>query len=639
MTGPHSHLSPLPHLPHPNTMPVALEETGTFPRIEPHPIAENQVTVGRYLAYRLEEAGVKEFFGVPGDYNFGILDELQKGKRLRYIGCANELQAGYAADGLSRSISSAPGQTRPPLGVVVVTFTVGALGMCNAVAGAFAEDVALLVVSGSVNTGEFGSGRVAHHTTGLEGRYDLAIETMKGMTCWTGRIKTPTNAVSMIDQAISEAILCRKPSYIEIPTNLALQPLPTGLASPFPLLHPIYETPPTSLLDAAASAFTAVWNASSSPVVLIGPKTRRFSALTAVHAFLPKLGCAVAIQPHAKGCVPENPGWRFAGTYWGPCSSSAELARIVEASDLVVCVGGQWSDYSTAGFQTKLKEDRVLDVGPERVRLPDGREARIAMPALLSALLDAQLHQKPASWDAFAGSGARAHEPNSETSRGEAPLTRKEIVDALQHRLRPGSALVLEIGNSQFDGAMLRLQDVEAEMQFQYGAIGYATPAALGFALGDPTREVVLLVGDGALQVTAQAISTMIASGADVLIVLENNSGNTIEASFREVLHKGSYNSIPSWDYAALPALFGGGRGYLADTPESLEKSFDEAFAGKGVRLVECRIGRQDAGKGLEKWCVLRSFRRIRVTYWRRDPRARGKLVGEWTTRRFVPSP
>src|ERR1700748_2111190 len=114
-------------------------------------------TVGTYLATRLEQVGVRDYFVVPGDFNLILLDQILENPRLRMIGCCNELNAGYAADGYARSNGVA---------AMVVTYSVGGLSALNAVACAYAEDLAALVISGGINSDSEFDGRVIPHALG-----------------------------------------------------------------------------------------------------------------------------------------------------------------------------------------------------------------------------------------------------------------------------------------------------------------------------------------------------------------------------------------------------------------------------------------------------------------------------------------
>ncbi len=102
-----------------------------------------QHNIGTYLAELLEAIGLEHYFTVPGDYNLVLLDQMLKNPNLKMIGCCNELNAGYSADGYARARGVA---------AVFPTFTVGSLSMVNAIAGAYAEDLPIIVISGEPNS-------------------------------------------------------------------------------------------------------------------------------------------------------------------------------------------------------------------------------------------------------------------------------------------------------------------------------------------------------------------------------------------------------------------------------------------------------------------------------------------------------
>ena len=114
-------------------------------------------TVGDYLLDRLAELGVTEVFGVPGDYNLEFLDHIVAHPRLRWVGNANELNAGYAADGYGRLRG---------MSAVVTTFGVGELSAANAIAGSYAEHVPVVHIVGGPSKDAQGTRRALHHSLG-----------------------------------------------------------------------------------------------------------------------------------------------------------------------------------------------------------------------------------------------------------------------------------------------------------------------------------------------------------------------------------------------------------------------------------------------------------------------------------------
>jgi len=113
-------------------------------------------TVAGYLLSRLKELGVDHLFAVPGDFVLGFLNEALRSE-VACVGTCNELNAAYAADGYARLRG---------LGAFATTFGVGELSALNGVAGAFAEGVPVVAITGTPSLGSFRKGTLLHHTLG-----------------------------------------------------------------------------------------------------------------------------------------------------------------------------------------------------------------------------------------------------------------------------------------------------------------------------------------------------------------------------------------------------------------------------------------------------------------------------------------
>lgn len=137
-------------------------------------IASPDANLGRHLARRLVEIGVEDVFSVPGDFNLTLLDHLIAEPRLKNVGCCNELNAGYAADGYARSRG---------VGACVVTFTVGGLSVINAIAGAYSENLPIICIVGGPNTNDYGTNRILHHTIGLPD-FSQELRCFQTVTCY-----------------------------------------------------------------------------------------------------------------------------------------------------------------------------------------------------------------------------------------------------------------------------------------------------------------------------------------------------------------------------------------------------------------------------------------------------------------------
>ena len=164
-------------------------------------------TVSSYIISRLQEIGIKHVFGVPGDYVLDFLDEIVTSP-IQWVGTCNELNAGYAADGYARLNGA---------GAAVVTYGVGGLSILNAVAGAFAEHVPLIVISGAPPAQRRNSGAMVHH---LVSNYYLQLDIYKKITADAVLLTDANTAPDEIDRVIQNAISRKLPGYIELPADM-----------------------------------------------------------------------------------------------------------------------------------------------------------------------------------------------------------------------------------------------------------------------------------------------------------------------------------------------------------------------------------------------------------------------------------
>jgi pyruvate decarboxylase len=545
-------------------------------------------TVGKYLATRFEQIGLKHYFMVPGDYNLVLLDELLSNKNVEQIGCCNELNAAYAAEGYARINGC---------GAVVTTFNVGAFSALNGIAGAYAERLPVIFVSAGYNSNDPSKNHLLHHTIAT---HDLAYqyEMFEKVTCAAVRILHPDDAPSLIDHAIGTALRERKPAYIEIACNLsnALCPEPAQLK----VLGASEGSDPSALDEAVMHARTLLANAER-PVLLAGPHLRPFGAVEGFRQLAEALGCAVAVMPAAKGFFPEEHR-QYIGVYLGDVSSPG-CQGIMDWADLVMACGPVFNDYTTVGWTALPDRERLINVEPRSVIFPDSECTNVMMADLLSAIAksvaknDTSLveHQRT-------NRGSKtAVQPDMDT----APLTRAEMCRQIEGDIDAKTTLLVETGDSWFNGIYRRLPDgARFEIEMQWGSIGWAVPATFGYGMGlEPERRLVSVIGDGSFQLTAQEVANMIRYGQETLIFLVNNRGYVIESE----IHEGPYNYFKNWDYAGLLSVFnaeeGRGLGLMATTAGELTTAIKKARAHTGGPvLIECQIAHDDCTPQLLAW-------------------------------------
>ncbi|CAM0907474.1 unnamed protein product [Alopecurus aequalis] len=566
----------------------ALACPATFPA--PSFAASAEATLGRHLARRLVQVGVSDVFGVPGDFNLTLLDHLIAEPGLRFVGCCNELNAGYAADGYARVKG---------VGACAVTFTVGGLSVLNAIAGAYSENLPLICIVGGPNSNDYGTNRILHHTIGLPD-FSQELRAFQTVTCYQAVVNNLDDAQEQIDKAISTALKESKPVYISISCNLAGVSHPTFSLDPVPyFLSPRMSN--QMGLEAAVEATVQFLDKAVKPVMVAGPKLRVAKAGAAFAELADASGYAVATMPSAKGMVAETLP-RFLGTYWGAVST-AFCAEIVESADAYVFAGPIFNDYSSVGYSFLLKKEKAVIVQPDRVTVGNGPAfGCVMMKDFLSALAK-RVTKNTTAYENY----KRIFVPDGQVSESEPgePLRVNVLFKHVQKMLTGDSAVIAETGDSWFNCQKLKLPDgCGYEFQMQYGSIGWSVGALLGYAQGARDKRVIACIGDGSFQVTAQDVSTMLRCEQNSIIFLINNGGYTIEVE----IHDGPYNVIKNWNYTGLVDAIHNGEGKCWTTKvtceEELTAAIETATGEKQdcVCFIEVIAHKDDTSKELLEW-------------------------------------
>lgn len=547
---------------------------------------KKSITIGRYLANRLVEAGLEDYFAIPGDYNLILLDELLKVEQLSQIYCCNELNAGYAADGYARAKG---------LAAAFVTYSVGGLSIVNAAAGAYAEDLPVIFVSGAPNTNAAARNRLLHHTL-AKVNYRYVRDMFAEVTVDAVTVQHHDEAAAQIDHAIGQALYHSKPVYIEIACNIAAMEISVPSS---PLLLPVHQSSSTALEEALDHA-SKLLNDATKPVLVGGSKLRSSRAIEAFHSLSTASGYATAGMAAAKGMVDETCK-QYIGTYWGAVSSPA-CGEIVESADAYIFVGAIFNDYSTVGYNLLLKPEHTIEVNTHAVKIAGTIYNQVVMRDFLQGLA-ARVEKNDAALKAFHRIEGEATEPKH--LAGDAAISTRYAFAKIEGMLDDKTTVVAETGDSWFNGLRLKLpRDCRFEIQMQYGSIGWSVGAALGYQVAvQGQRRVIALIGDGSFQMTAQEVSTMIRYGQSPIIFLFNNGGYTIEVE----IHDGPYNKINNWNYAALVDVFNceGQHRCLARqarTAGELDEAVAEALDFKGLCFIEVFLDKDDCNKNLLKW-------------------------------------
>ena len=500
-------------------------------------VAESVYTVGDYLLDRLAELGVSEIFGVPGDYNLEFLDHIVAHPAIRWVGSANELNAGYAADGYGRLRG---------MSAVVTTFGVGELSAANAIAGGYAEHVPVVHIVGGPSKDAQGARRALHHSLG-DGDFEHFLRISREITCAQANLM-PATARREIDRVLSEVREQKRPGYILLSTDVARFPTEPPEE---PLPHYTGGTSPRALALFTEAAAELI--AGNQVTVLADLLVHRLQVVKELEALL-----AADVVPYAtlmwgKSLLDESSP-NYLGIYAGSASAPAVRAAIEEAPVLVTA-GVVFTDMVSGFFSQRIDPARTIDVEQYQSSVAGRVFAPLEMGAALEALAQILVRRgitSPPVPPAPDGPSAQT----AETPARDRPLTQQMLWDRLCVALTPGNVVLADQGTSFYGMADHRLpRGVTFIGQPLWGSIGYTLPAALGAGVAHPDRRPVLLIGDGAAQLTVQELGTFSREGLSPVIVVVNNDGYTVERAIHG--ETAPYNDIVGWKWTDIPNALG----------------------------------------------------------------------------------
>jgi TPP-dependent 2-oxoacid decarboxylase len=455
-------------------------------------------------------------------------------------------------------------------------------------AGAYAEHVPVVHVVGAPALATQAQHRAVHHTLG-DGAFGRFAAMHADITC-ARAVLDPGNAVAEIDRVLTEVRDRCLPGYLLLAADVAETAVPRAAA---PLPAPADRTDPEALAaftDAARRLLDAAGSADA-VAVLAGLLVHRFGAAERLAKVLAAGELAHAVTPWAKSLVDESaPG--FAGTYAGATGSTGATRRVVEDAGALVLAGVQFTDLNSGLFSQRITRSRTIEIGAGAAGVGAATFAPVALPAALAALepLVAALPRttRPAA--------PAAADPDATDADGD-PLGQAALWRETAAFLRAGDVVLADQGTAFYGMAPHRLPaGVTFVGQPLWASIGYTLPALLGACAGAPGRRGVLLIGDGAAQMTVQELGTVLRLALPAVVVVVDNDGYTVERAIHGPDEP--YNDIGRWDWTAVPALFGGGDRAEAVRVETVGE-LRAAFAGAAAHpdrftLVQAVVPRDD---------------------------------------------
>ncbi|HCE45742.1 MAG TPA: preprotein translocase subunit Tim44 [Lentisphaeria bacterium] len=538
---------------------------------------ESQYTVGKYLIRRLQQVGVNHVFGVPGDYVLSFFSMLEKSE-IDLVCTCNELNAGYAADAYSRVNG---------IGAVCVTYGVGGFSLLNAVVGAYAERVPMIVISGAPRLAERRHHHLLHHTFG---DMDLQSRIYEQATVYSAVLSNPASAGRQIDEAITACLRSRRPVYIEIPmdiVNLACPP-----ARDISIDRTIHSDA-GSLAEAVEEA-AAMMDSAKKPAILAGVEVHRLGIRDELRKFITHAGIPFATSLLGKSVISERHPL-FTGIYGGAASWESARRTVLDA-DILLSLGVLMTDIELGGRRSIQDQSRMILANSDNVRIKHHIYNHVSLQDFINRLGRKISRRKITPPGISYPYGKPDRKINLD---GSGPITVNGFYTRINRFIGRENMLTADSGDSLLSAANLFLpEDVMFINQSFYLSIGYAVPATLGMCLAMPGKRPIAFVGDGAFQTTAQELSTIIKLNLNPVIFVSNNQGYLTERLLNE---DGLFNDVNVWKYHKLADVFSGGIGLQVKTNSELEDALagiksnpDSAF------IVELVFDKWDCSENLK---------------------------------------
>jgi len=535
------------------------------------------VRVGDYLIERLRAHGVAHVFGVPGDFVLGFMKDLEESP-LTLITTCDEQGAGFAADAYARLRG---------LGAVCVTYGVGGLKVTNTTGQAYAEESPVLVISGAPSLSERRRHPLIHHKVRT---YDTQHKVFQQLTAAAAVLDAPEDALREIDRVLDAVLRLKRPGYIELPRDIVDYRVPRLLPMPTP---PEASDPQTL---AAALAETTEWIArAQQPVIILGVELSRFDLMEPAMRFVDRSGIPTTVALLDKSAIDErHPS--FIGVYAGALGRP-EVQEYVEGSDCLIRLGTLPTDINLGIYTAHLDPARCIDATRDRLAIGLHTYERVRLADFVDGLARADLprrafrdHPRPPAVE-VEGAGS------PDTPVTVAGLFRR--LGAFLSNEANDLIVLADPGDALFAAIDLPVSEVSDFLAPAfYASLGFAVPAAIGAQLARPDERPLVLVGDGAFQMTGMELSTCARYGLDPIVIVLNNAGYTTE----RLIIDGAFNDIQRWDYSKLPEVIGAGRAHRVETVGDLDRALVDARRRDGqFVLLDVRLDKLDVSPALRR--------------------------------------
>lgn len=501
-----------------------------------------EYTVGHYLVDRLYQLGLEHLFSIAGDYSIEWVTNYVEPSAIQVIEEVNELNAGYAADGYARLKG---------IGALCVTYSAGALCAVNAVAGAYVENVPVVLINGAPSVAK----TLTYEQTGFSAHHFISgratdRQVFEYITAATARLDNPDLAPMLIDCVLTQCITDKRPVYIELLEDI----VDLKCDPPKGKLTPAMTVSDKAALEESIATIKERLERAANPLIWVGVEIDRLGLQEKAERLIRQLNIPYVTELLSKAVLSED-DVLFAGVFDGQASATVvkDLAR---DADFILALGVWLTDINSLGWSPDY--DKTAFVSFDTVKYGTYFSAQVSLEHVIDGLLQASVASKAQKTLQIPTSSAPSTELTDE-------ITYSGFYDVIQEYIDKNTIISSDASMNYFGSLLLHVPAAGGcIIQSSYSAIGYSAPAATGICLAKrKDQRVMIFSGDGGFQMTAQCLSTQTRFNLNPIIFVINNGVYGVEQWLADstvfYTDKSFYRScdLHPWNYSKLSEVFG----------------------------------------------------------------------------------
>jgi TPP-dependent 2-oxoacid decarboxylase len=301
-------------------------------------------------------------------------------------------------------------------------------------------------------------------------------------------------------------------------------------------------------------------------------------------------GIPVAATIDGKSVIPESDP-AYVGVYEGAMGLDS-VRELVEGSDCVILLGAMLT-YTNLGIYTaRIDRRSSVYAGIDRVMVGLRSYDGVRMDDFIRRLA-------AESWKKRELPPFRHPEHPGPFAPADKPMTIAALFHQLNAFLQEDMVVIADPGDAMFGAIDLFIHDgTHFLAPAYYCSLGFAVPGAIGVGMANPNLRSLVLVGDGAFQMTGMELGTAARYGLNPIVVVFDNDGYGTERPMLD----GAFNDVHHWDYARIPDLVGTGLGIKVETEIEMAAALERARANAdSFTIIHVMLDRNDHSAALSR--------------------------------------